>query len=282
LSKEASVQEEHHPINPVGPSHPRVTQYLRLKSNRGGGPISHTIVEGAGLIRAALAHGARVEVLAMCPELLGEDAEDLVAQVATHGGDVVRVSPRTFGRLTSRDGPDGLAALARFRLTELDRILPPTPSRVLVLDRFESPGNVGSLIRSASAAGAAAVVLAGRRVRPNHPLIIKSSVGAAFSVPICSVPEDRAALWLRRRGFQILAADPGSTASYRDATFPERVAIVLGSERFGLSEFWRRSVDAQLAIPMLGSVDSLNAGHAGALFLFEARFQQERRVGSAE
>lgn len=170
--------------------------------------------------------------------------------------------------------------MASFRLTELETLEPSAPSRILVLDRFESPGNVGSLIRSASAAGAAAIVLTDRRVRPNHPLVIRSSVGAAFSVPIVVVPEEQAHMWLRQHNFQVAAADPASSTSYRDATFQDKVAIVLGSERFGLSEYWRHSADTALLIPMLGAVDSLNAGHAGALFLFEAAHQHQLRGDS--
>ena len=272
------MQERHHRVILVGPSHPWIKRYLRLKSNRDAEPVTQAIVEGVGLIRAALAHGARIQLLVMCPELFREDmAEGLPDEVAELGINAIRVSPRTFGRLTNRDGPDGLAAIASFRLTELESVVPSATSRVLVLDRFESPGNVGSLIRSASAAGASLIVLSERRVRPNHPLIIKSSVGSAFSVPISHASEDRVLVWLRRFGFQVVAADPTSTVSYRDATFLDKVAVVLGSERFGLSPLWRQSADAILTIPMLGAVDSLNAGHAGALFLFEVAHQQEDR-----
>jgi TrmH family RNA methyltransferase len=216
-------------------------------------------------------------------ELAGTgQASTLAQELANAGTRVHEVSPRTFARLTSRDGPDGVAAIAGFGLADLWQLDAATPCRVLVLDRFESPGNVGTLVRSANAAGAAAVLLSERRVRPNHPLVVKSSVGAVFSTPIAAAPEVDAQRWLRDLGFQVVAADPAADASYREIAYADRVAIVLGSERFGLSKGWRGVADATAAIPMLGSVDSLNAGHAGALLLFEALHQHRVRRGQRD
>jgi TrmH family RNA methyltransferase len=227
-------------------------------------------VEGAGLLEAALGHGAVVEAVLVCSELLRTDrAVALVGRLDHEGVPVLQVSEKTFARLSRRDGPDGVAAVVRVVPPRLCDVEVPRYARVVVLDGLELPGNVGSLVRCSSAIGAAAVLCTGGRVRANHPLVVKASVGAVFSVPMVTTTEDEALAWLRARDFQVVAADPGATTSYRDARYGPRVAVVLGSERYGLSAFWRNAAHERLAIPMQGHVDSLNAGHAGALFLFE-------------
>jgi RNA methyltransferase, TrmH family len=264
------VQELRQKLELAGANNPWVRRYVDLKSNRQVAPSSGAILESLGLIRAALKHDAVLEVLLVCPELLRSDRGlELIDASVRQGVRTLRVSERTFARLSSRDGPDGLAAIARWQPAVLSELSSFVLARVLVLDRFELPGNIGSLIRSAAAVSATAVVLTGPGARLTHPLIPKASVGAIFSVPTCHVSEAAALQWLRREGFEIVAADPAARRSYRDTTYAPRVAVVLGSERHGLSHMWRSSADQLVAIPMRGSVDSLNVGHAGALLLFE-------------
>jgi TrmH family RNA methyltransferase len=95
-------------------------------------------------------------------------------------------------------------------------------------------------------------------------------MGAVFSVPILEMGRTEALEWLRAAGFRLMAADPGAPLSYREADYRGRVAIVLGSERYGLPQFWRDTADVLVSIPMLGIADSLNVGHAAALLLYEA------------
>jgi TrmH family RNA methyltransferase len=186
-----------------------------------------------------------------------------------------QVSRRTYLRLAERDGPDGLAAVVRLSSLNLADITPGPAARLLVLDSFELAGNVGSLIRCADAVGASAVILTEQHVRINHPLVMKASMGTAFSVPLCSSDAETALTWLRGQGFWVLGADPPATTSYRDADYRARTAVVLGSERCGLSRFWKQASDQLVSIPMLGDADSLNVGHAGALILYEALHRQQ-------
>jgi len=261
--------QAHHPGIPAGPNHPWVRRYRDLVAD-GRTSEPGVAVEGAGLLEAALGHGAVLEAVLVCPELVRTDrAVGLVDRLDGDGVPLLQVSEKTFARLSRRDGPDGVAAVAGLAPTALQDVDLARYARVVVLDGLELPGNVGSLVRCASAIGAAAVLCTGARVRVSNPLIVKASVGAVFSVPIVTTSEEEALGWLLANHVQVVAADPAATTSYRDAHYSQRVAVVLGSERYGLGRFWRNAADERLAIPMLGRVDSLNAGHAGALFLFE-------------
>jgi TrmH family RNA methyltransferase len=124
-------------------------------------------------------------------------------------------------------------------------------------------------VRCADGAGASAVVLTDRRVRVNHPLAVKASMGTIFTVPVIDATVDDAVRWARSRRLRVIAADPAATSSYRGDHYCGPVALVLGSERYGLSDAWRKNADVLVSIPMLGTADSLNVGHAAALLLYE-------------
>ena len=268
------MQDLHQPFEFACASHPWVATYLQLR--RATREELRVVVEGAGLLHAARQHGGALEVVLACPELWRSPECGRQVEAAQRAGTpVLLVSQRTFRRLSQRDGQDGVAAIARLRAWTLDDLTLGAVARVLVLDGFDLPGNLGSLIRCASAAGAAGVLLTNQSVRTTHPTVVKASVGAVFSVPTVATSPNEAISWLRKRGFRIVGADPAAACTFRQARYGRRVAVVVGSERRGLSEAWRQGVDQLVAIPMQGRVDSLNVGHAGAVVLFEVLHQQQ-------
>ncbi|HVM08837.1 MAG TPA: TrmH family RNA methyltransferase [Acidimicrobiales bacterium] len=179
-----------------------------------------------------------------------------------------------MGRLATRDGPDGVAAVVQLADWQLGSLLVSERARVLVVDGAEMAGNVGSLIRCADGAGADAVIVTTPRARVLHPQAIKASMGTIFSMPIVEASPSDAVAWVRSQGMTIVAADPAAHRHYRDFSMRGPTAVVVGSERQGLSEDWRQAADVVVRIPMLGRADSLNIGHAAALLLYEALHHQ--------
>jgi RNA methyltransferase, TrmH family len=265
------VYDLHRRLLPVGPSHLRVRQFLDIRDNKKPHDSTMVTLEGLWMLRAARAGGCSIEAVFVCPGMLrGAEPAQLVDALLRDGALGLSVSARVLARMVGRDGPDGLAAVGRVRRFELRDLRAAEPARCLVVDGCELPGNLGSLVRCADAVGVCAVIVTGCRLRLNHPLVLKASMGTVFFVPVSVSSPEGALKWLRERGFHLLAADPSSSLSYRQAAFPPRVAIVLGSERQGLSPFWRAAADQRVSIPMLGRADSLNVGHAGAVLLYEA------------
>ena len=243
--------------------HPRVQQYLDVKRRASSSAIA---LEGLWAIRAARDAGVELEVVFVCPPLLrGDGVHHVVDRRRTL---VVEVSERVLHRMVDRDGPDGLAAIAHLAEQRLDDV--PTDGTVVVADAMDLAGNLGTLVRCADGAGALAVIVTDRRVRLNHPLVVKASMGTIFTMPVVAADRVEGLAWLRARGFRIVGADPAAPTSYRTADYGERTAIVVGSERHGLHPFWQDHADALVSIPMLGRADSLNVGHAAALLLYEA------------
>ena len=267
-------------LAPAGSGHPRVRQFRNIKHNRGRNAAGSVALEGLWAIRHALDASLPIEVVFVCSTLLrGDDGRRLVDELCAAGTTALEVSERVLGRLVDRDGPDGLAAIAHLRSCRLDDLAVGETSRIVVADGFELAGNLGTLVRCADGAGAAGLVVTDRRIRLTHPLVLKASVATVFSMPLVEAGRPEALGWLRRHRFRVIAGDPGAPVSYRDADYRGRVAIVLGSERYGLARFWVEAADLRVSIPMLGVADSLNVTHAAALLLYEALHQQRGTSG---
>lgn len=263
----------HRPVLiPVGLKHPRVREFLGVKRHPASRGLQGAVaLEGTWLIRRAMAAGVRLEAVFVCPALLhGAEGLALAGKAVGLGAEGYEVSERVLSRLVDRDGPDGIAALGRARERTLGDIRVGRRTRVMIADGWDLPGNLGTLIRCADAAGASGVLVVEQGFGLSHPLVLKASMGAALAMPVVAVGRPAARRWLGERGFRIVAADPAGGRSYRDVDYRGPLAIVVGSERRGLAREWLAAADSVAAIPMLGVSDSLNAAVAAALLLYEA------------
>lgn len=271
--------EDHPPLRHVGPQGPEVREYLRLKKKPHASLGQQVAVEGIWALEKAVAGAVPFDVLFVCPELIysAESAEFVRDRVAA-GVPSVAVSPRVMERLADRDRPDSLAALVRPPKSTLSDIQLGTTARVVVLDGLELPGNVGTTIRSADSAGATAVVVTKERTHLTHPRVIHGSMGSVFVVKTVVAEVAETVAWLRAHGFTIVTASTRGTQGYRRFDYGDRCAIVLGSERFGISPEWHANEDASVRIPVVGVSDSINVGHAAALLMYEALHAHEPQL----
>jgi TrmH family RNA methyltransferase len=179
-----------------------------------------------------------------------------------------------FEKLSYRDRPDGLLAIApqlRRALGDLDLGAAPL---LVVAEAIEKPGNLGTILRSADAAGVDAVIVCDRCTDVNNPNVVRASIGTLFSVPVAEATSAEAFEALRARGIQIVAATPHAERLYSDVDMTRGTAIVVGAEQYGLSDTWMRQADAAVQIPMLGQADSLNVAAATTILLYEAARQR--------
>lgn len=262
---------------PAGLKHPRVREFLAVKRRpASGGPAGPITLEGTWMIGQALAAGVRLQAVFVCPALLhGAEGLTLARSAVRAGAEGLEVSERVLARLADRDRPDGIAAIGEARPRTLDDISVGSRTRVVIADGWDLPGNLGTLIRCADAAGAAGVLVVEQGFGLGHPLVVRASMGAALTVPVVAVGRAAARRWLGEYGFRIVAADPAGGRSYRDVDYRGPLAIVVGSERRGLAPEWLTAADSIAAIPMLGSCDSLNAAVTAALLLYEVVAQDD-------
>jgi RNA methyltransferase, TrmH family len=264
-------------LTPAGIKHPRVREFLAVKRRpASSSPAGTMALEGTWMIGQALAAGLRLQAVFVCPALLHRAEGRAVARSAVRAAaEGYEVSERVLARLADRDHPDGIAALGAVRARTLDDIAVGPRTRVVIADGWDLPGNLGTLIRCADAAGAAGVVVVEPGFGLGHPLVVRASMGAALTVPVVTAGRGAARQWVSDQAFRIVAADPAGSRSYRDIDYRGPLAIVVGSERRGLAPEWLAAADSTAAIPMLGSCDSLNAAIAAALLLYEVLAQDE-------
>jgi RNA methyltransferase, TrmH family len=267
------MPKSHRPVLlPAGFKHPSIREFLAVKRHPASRGLQGSVaLEGTWLIRRALAAGVSLEAVFVCPALLqGAEGLALAEKAVGLGAEGYEVSERVLSRMADRDGPDGIAALGRARERTLGDISVGRRTRLMIADGWDLPGNLGTMIRCADAAGASAVLVVEQGFRLSHPLVLKASMGASLAMPVVAVGRTEIRRWLQERRFRIIAADPAGGRSYRDVDYRGPLAIVVGSERRGLAREWLAAADSVAAIPMLGISDSLNAAVAGALLLYEA------------
>ena len=181
--------------------------------------------------------------------------------------DRYELAPALFDDLAERDDSAELIAIGTMPRRRLDEIT--AAGVVVVVDRPASPGNLGSLVRSADALGAAGVVVVGHAADPYDPACVRASVGSLFALPVVELGSPPPLVeWLPTRSGRVLGLDESATNPIAAATGSPVAAVVLGNEARGLSVAMRDLCDELVAIPMQGSATSLNLAVAGSIALY--------------
>ena len=209
-----------------------------------------------------------------------QGAADVAAAARARGLEVVWAGERVVAALSDAVTPQGVVAVARSPLLELAAL--PTGDLAVVLAEMRDPGNAGTLLRSAVAAGASALIFTRGAVDPLNPKTVRAAAGSLFSIPLASGASlDDAVAHLRRGGLEILGASSGAGPAHeRDLTRP--LALVLGNEAWGLSREHRRLLDGLVGISMPGPAESLNVGIAGSILLYECMKQRAIKMGNGD
>lgn len=247
------------------------------------------VVEGRRELEHCLAAGYEVNSIFCCPELLGESP--LPGRTVVEAS-IFSLPSSLYGKVAYRGSTEGVIAVIKERRLTLDsllqssRTLPPlqlergqvgeAPSPLfIVLESVEKPGNLGAVLRSADAAGADGVIVCDPLTDIYNPNLIRSSIGAVFTVPTVACTSEECILFLKQHGIRILTAQLQDSRLYYDTDMRQPTAIVMGTESTGLTQQWRDAADAHIRIPMMGRLDSLNVSVSAAILLFEAVRQRQ-------
>lgn len=188
---------------------------------------------------------------------------------------VVQIPAFLYEKVAYRGSTEGIIAEVHSVPRSLEDLRLGERPLVMVLESVEKPGNLGAVLRSADAAGADAVIVCDPLTDIWNPNLIRSSVGAVFSVPVAVCTSADAIAFLKERGIRILTAQLQDSEWYYDTDMTGATALVMGTESTGLTQAWRDSADAHIKIPMLGRLDSLNVSVSAAVLLYEAVRQRK-------
>lgn len=259
-------------IELASPSNPRLKHVVKLRTCAAREETGEMIVEGYRECRRALDRGYKPGAIFFCREmwLKNENEEALVEECARAGADLFACTRPCFTKIAYKERPDGLLMTGPHISVRLDDLKLGENALVMVTEAIEKPGNLGTILRSADAAGAAAVIVCDRSTDIHNPNVVRASTGTMFSVPIAEASGDEALAWLKARGFKILAATPHAEKMHFETDLTGKVAIALGAEQYGLTAKWMDGADIRVRIPMLGMADSLNVSAAATILAYEA------------
>ncbi|NLV53404.1 MAG: RNA methyltransferase [Bacteroidales bacterium] len=226
------------------------------------------VVEGARELSHCIDAKMQIERVFVCWDIAGRETEFLLQQ--TQPPHVMEVTKEVYEKIAYRGGTEGVMAVVRGRNLKLEDLKLNANPLLMIVERVEKPGNLGAILRSADAAGADAVIICDALTDLYNPNLIRSAIGAVFTVP-CVICESKECIaFLKDRKIQILTAQLQDSSLYYHTDMRGGTAIVMGTEATGLTDMWRQAADAHIRIPMLGKLDSLNVSVSAAVLLFEA------------
>lgn len=255
----------------IGPQNGKLNQIKHIINNTGPNPEKLFILEGIWAHGKAITTNIKIRSFVFCPECIySNEAVEMAETFINKTDDVYVVSKKVFMKISERDEPDGLLSIGIFPVCSVDSLKIKDDAVIIVLDGLEIPGNIGTILRTCDGAGVDAVFICNKRARLTHPKLIKGSMGAAFVKPIVEFAGvDECKKWLAERGFKIYLADTRAEKYYNGFSYEGNTALIMGSERYGISREWYDSNINMLSIPMLGVCDSLNVGIAASIIIYE-------------
>lgn len=230
-------------------------------------------VEGMHLVEEAIRSGLRLSTVFLS-ESARERAHKLLPQLSSHT-EALLLPDEVFASAVPSDTPQGIAAMVRPRSFSLDEVFSPPPALLVVTAGMQDPGNLGTITRSAEAFGVTGLLLGERTVSQWNWKAVRASAGSAFRVPTLKVEVTRALEKMKSRGVSVLATSSHKGAPIADADLRGPVALLIGSEATGVPKDVLAQADEVVAIPQSARVESLNAGVAASIMLYEAARQRK-------
>lgn len=231
------------------------------------------VVEGLKEIRLASAAGCRLQSLWFCSRFTAVETLESWG-LFQESAAVFDLDAALFTRLAYRDDTENAVAVVEAPRMDLDAFQPKRKSLVIV-EGVEKPGNLGAIFRSADAAGLGGIIVCDPAADLLHPNVIRASLGCVFRVPAAVGTAEAALSWLDGQGYRIITTYMDTPGQWTATSLQEPVAVALGTEATGLTGIWKDRAAANLRIPMLGEIDSLNVSTAAAIILYEMLRQQD-------
>ena len=255
---------------------PKIKKLVQLRNRKDRDQSHETIIEGYRELLRAVESNVRLSEFYFCPDLLKQyDREGLLDKVLKLKIPMYEVHQPVFEKAAYGDRKEGCIAVASPVAWKLNDLKLPEQSCVVVVEKVEKPGNLGAMLRVCDGAGVDAVIVCEPKTDIYNPNAIRASVGTIFSVNVAAATNEEARNFLKAKKFKICATTPAAEQIYSKENLAPPLAIVVGSEDEGLTDFWIKNADVRVKIPMNGKADSLNVSVSTAILLYEALRQRE-------
>lgn len=225
------------------------------------------VIDGLREIKVAIDYNFELIDIFHCPEISNEKPDCFKQEINT-------VSLEVFKKIAYADNPNGWLAIAEPRYHNLNDINIKSKFLGVVLESVEKPGNLGAIIRTAYAANLDAVIINESQTDLYNPNVIKASSGHVFSSMVIIASKEESLTYFKSKKIKIYATSIEAAKSYEKINWQNNAVIILGSEAFGLSDFWLENSDQNIIIPMQDGIDSLNVSVSASVIIYEAKRQR--------
>lgn len=258
-------------------ANPRIKALVKLRKRSERDSQGVFITEGYRPITRALAAGFYFEELYFCRDwFLGSNEQKVLDDALQAGTPLLEVGPAAFAKVTYRERPEGLLAIGKQWHIALEDLKLSKNPFVIVVEAIEKPGNLGTILRSADATGAEAVIVCDAVTDLFNPNVVRASTGVLFTTPTVITNSQAAIAFLKSKGIKTLAATPAAKKLYTKVDLTQPIALVMGSEQFGLTNLWLENCDIPARLPMAGLADSLNVSAATVALAYEVVRQRNQ------
>jgi TrmH family RNA methyltransferase len=249
---------------------PRIKHLIKLRDDKKQRKLENLmLVEGWDEINLALLAGYIPHSLFIAPEISSRKYDIMSSETFT-------ITKSVFEKVSYRENPDGWLAVFPNPTKSLINLKLNSNPLLIVAESIEKPGNLGAILRTADAAGVDALLVCDPHTDIYNPNVVRASRGTLFTIPTIELSNMDAFSYLRENQIALLAATPQADEEYTRMDLSVPLAVIVGTEDDGLSDFWLQKADLKVKIPMAGKVNSLNVSIATALIVYEAKRQRER------
>ncbi|UOF92693.1 RNA methyltransferase [Fodinisporobacter ferrooxydans] len=248
---------------------PRIREWAALKQKKYRDQTGQYLIEGVRLVEEALQSDCDLEYILYNNDRMNERLHDLVAEIETRGLNLVECTEQVLAQVADTKTPQGIVAIAKKSQTSIDFAAADRAKPVILVDGMQDPGNLGTIIRTADAVDACAVIVSENTVDPYHPKVVRATMGSLFHLPVRELPVTQAIEQMKERGFQMIGSSSHNGEDYFRADLTGPLALIVGSEAHGISSELDAYVDSWVCLPMLGKAESLNAAIAASVMMYE-------------
>lgn len=250
----------------ISKSNEKIKELKKLKNK---GTNNLMVVEGLDVIKEAIINNMEIISVFYNDDNLKEEGSLLLKECKKNCNNLYKISMKTFESIREKENSVPIIAVIKFKEISLEDIDPSKHKVILVNDRIELPGNLGTIYRSAFASGIDLIINVDPVTTIYKEKFLASSRGCVFSIPTINTTYEKAQKVLLEKGYDICLCEPVNGTSYNEYKYTENTAIVVGNERFGINENWYENKNSKIYIPMKSGINSINVGVAASIIMFD-------------
>ncbi|MDP3025489.1 MAG: RNA methyltransferase [candidate division Zixibacteria bacterium] len=249
----------------------KLKQISKLKTEKERNSKGRFLIEGVRLCQEALSSDWEVELILFSGEFSESSVgQRLIEEFSKRGIEVFGIKKKEIEKLTDTETPQGIVALVKKKKFTLSKDILKKSSLLLGLDNIRDPGNLGTMIRTADAAGTNGVLLSKGCVELYNPKVIRSTMGSIFHLPVVEGLDLKEVLpEMKVSGFKIFSSEVHQGKDYTKISYPEKICLLIGGESSGISKEVSNLADERIKVPIFGKAESLNASVAAGILLYE-------------